>query len=82
MKTLTQDHFNSLSLIVFFTPTWVIFPKQGQATKVFKQMAPPLPLPVVGFRDFRKLVQPLLIRHEGRLHHGGPTRDVTGPIER
>ena len=38
-------------------------------------MAPPLTLPSPGFRNFPKLIEPLLIRH------GGPTRGATGPIE-
>ena len=44
----------------FFTPTWV-FSKQGHATKVFMQMAPPLTLPSLGFRHFLKLIQPLFL---------------------
>ena len=39
------------------------------------QIAPPLPLPLLGFRHSSKLIQPLLIRH------GCPTRRATGPIE-
>ena len=80
METLTQDRFNSLSLIVFFTHA-LVFSKQGHATKVFIQMASPLTFPFLGFRHFRKLIQPLLIGHERRLTHGYPTRGATGPIE-
>ena len=39
------------------------------------QIAPPLPLPLLGFRHSSKLIQPLLIRH------GCPTCGATGPIE-
>ena len=35
--------------------------KQGHATKVFMQMAPPLLLPVLGCSRFHKLIQPLPI---------------------
>ena len=44
-------------------------------------MAPPITLPFLGFRDFRKLVQPLLIGHDRCLTHGGPASGATGPIE-
>ena len=69
-KSFQFSFFNSF----FFTPT-LVFSKQGHAAKVFMQMGPPLPLPFLGFRRFRKLIQPLLIRH------GCPTRGATGPIE-
>ena len=75
METLTQNRFNSLSLIVFFFTPTLVFSKQGHATKVFMQMEPPLPLPFLGFHRFRKLIQPLLIRD------GCPTRGATGLIE-
>ena len=37
------------------------FSKQGHATKVFMQMAPPLKLSFLGCSRFRKLIQPLFI---------------------
>ena len=44
-------------------------------------MVLPLKLPALGFGRFHKLVQPMLIRHERRLHHGGPASGVAGPSE-
>ena len=44
-------------------------------------MAPSLTLPFLGFRHFRKLVQPLLIGHDRCLSHGGPASGATGPIK-
>ena len=40
------------------------------------QIVPPLTLPSLGFSQFRKLVQPLLISH------GCPASGATGPIQR
>jgi len=46
------------------------------------QMVSSFTLPFLGFRHFRKLVQPLLIGHDRCLSHGGPASGATGPIER
>ena len=62
MTTLTQHRFHSLSLIVFSHTYMISFvSKQGHATKVFMQMAPPLKLSFLGCSRFRKLIQPLPI---------------------
>ena len=70
-RSFQFSFFNS-----FFHTYMGLFSKQGHATKVFMQIAPPLLLPSLGFSRFSKLIQPLLIRH------GGPTRGAAGPIER
>ena len=43
-------------------------------------MVSPLPLPLLGCSRFRKLIQPLSIRHDRRLSHGGPPCGATVPI--
>ena len=61
MTTLTQNHFHSLSLIVFSHTYMIFFSKQDHASNVFMQMAPPLTLPVLGRSRFSKLIQPLFL---------------------
>ena len=70
------------SFLNSFSHTYMIsfVSKQGHATKVFIQMAPPLKLSFLGCSRFRKLIQPLSIRHDLRLSHGGPPCGAMGPI--
>ena len=74
-RSFQLSFFNS-----FFTHTIFVCSKQSSTVKVFMQMAPSLTSPFLGFRHFRKLVQPLLIGHDRCLSHGGPASGATGPI--